>query len=993
MAITGTFLADFSSFTSAVQRADVELRGMETSAGRVGQSLNRMVDNFSGRKIVQDATLAAEAVERIGGTSRLTENELRRVGATAQEAADKLRALGQDVPPGIQNIADAAARLKTETEQGAKAQTTFADTFKSTVAGFVTAQAIIGALRTAWRTLTDFVGSSVTAFAAQETATRRMTAALEAQGTATPHVIKQYQELSAQFQKTTVFGDELIQEMQALLVQIGNVMPRDMDRALRAATDLASGLGVDLRTATMLVGKAFAGETGTLKRYGIVVDEAKLKAEGITAVLDAIHARFGGQAQAEIETYAGKVKQLENAWGDLKEEVGRVIVQDEFLRAAMRSVTEQITGVNDAASGGTSTLTDWWIALSGVRLTPEMQIALAMMKTWAHQSNEIAAQMRAMRVDVLRPENIPAPFRGSDFGQDLTAANQRARDLLAQWTEEQKKATEAQKQAAAEAKKAAAEAQRVADTTQKQIDALIGLDAITKALNTAQLVSIAQSEQGYVIAQMTVAQQRAIRDTMQQALDTYRRLGMEVPPHIQALADETRHVGIVTDQTWKSVGIFRAELERLAGRPVEAVEEVTAVIGLTKKQIELAVDGVMQFRESLDDAGTNSGKAFRAGLMADMEKIPALLAQGFASGGSLGNAVISIFALLGSQAGKAMGEKIGASLSDGAKKWGGLIGGALGSLAGGAVGWLYDKMFGTTDYEKRVRANAAAVAELRQQVELTAGGMDALRTRASIVGIQIDEAFRSRDAAWIEKVLGDVEDRTNRLTAAMEKYGISWEELGELARQSKINEMAKELLLDFEILMTAGADLDFIIGKMGDHILEFLAAAQRTGAEVPIAMKPMLQRMLDMGLLVDENGNAFESLEDSGIKFAETMTQGFDRIVEAINRIAAALGYVFDEFDNRAINIPVNTGSLPSPGRSHPDSGSGEPEIHAASGYHGWVHKPTRFLAGEAGSERVDITPGGGGGNVVTVVQLDGRTVAELVAPYIPGSARRYVRA
>lgn len=35
------------------------------------------------------------------------------------------------------------------------------------------------------------------------------------------------------------------------------------------------------------------------------------------------------------------------------------------------------------------------------------------------------------------------------------------------------------------------------------------------------------------------------------------------------------------------------------------------------------------------------------------------------------------------------------------------------------------------------------------------------------------------------------------------------------------------------------------------------------------------------------------------------------------------------------------------------------PDVYAASGFHGMVHRPTVFMAGEAGSERVDITPKG----------------------------------
>jgi len=108
MAVTAKFQADFSSFSDAVEKAEVQLREFEGGAGKVESALTRMSNNFSGVKIIQDATLMAAAVDKVGGVSTLTEKELAKVSATAQEAAAKLTALGQTVPQGIQKIADAS---------------------------------------------------------------------------------------------------------------------------------------------------------------------------------------------------------------------------------------------------------------------------------------------------------------------------------------------------------------------------------------------------------------------------------------------------------------------------------------------------------------------------------------------------------------------------------------------------------------------------------------------------------------------------------------------------------------------------------------------------------------------------------------------------------------------------------------------------------------------------------------------------------------------
>ena len=143
-------------------------------------------------------------------------------------------------------------------------------------------------------------------YAKQEAATRSLTAALETQGTYTPQLGAYYQALASDLQRLGTVGDETLLQHQALLVQVGDVGPEDMRRALEAAQDLSIGIGRDLKVAVELVGKAAAGETATLKRYGIVLDEAALEGDKFEAVLGAIEARFGGQMNAYAETHAGK---------------------------------------------------------------------------------------------------------------------------------------------------------------------------------------------------------------------------------------------------------------------------------------------------------------------------------------------------------------------------------------------------------------------------------------------------------------------------------------------------------------------------------------------------------------------------------------------------------------------------------------------------------------------------------------------------------------
>uniref|UniRef100_A0A6M3J714 Putative tail protein n=1 Tax=viral metagenome TaxID=1070528 RepID=A0A6M3J714_9ZZZZ len=150
MAVTAKFQADFANFYSAVQKAEVSLSSFQQNAGRVESSLTRMSNSLSGTKIISQATLMTEAVNRVGGASTLTAREQARVNATVTEGIAKYQALGQTAPKAMTDLA--AATQKTGgyfTELGTQ--------IKATMLGFVGAQAIIATVRSIGRALGEFV--------------------------------------------------------------------------------------------------------------------------------------------------------------------------------------------------------------------------------------------------------------------------------------------------------------------------------------------------------------------------------------------------------------------------------------------------------------------------------------------------------------------------------------------------------------------------------------------------------------------------------------------------------------------------------------------------------------------------------------------------------------------------------------------------------------------------------------------------------------------
>jgi hypothetical protein len=134
-AITGKFAADFTPFFTAVQQADASLKEFQAGAGRVGTSLDAMANQFSGKKVIEQATLMEKAFQDLTAQGiGLTTAELERMGRTATEASEKMRAMGIEVPPGIQKIADATKAVQKSTEGAKEASVDWAGSLKDLAA-------------------------------------------------------------------------------------------------------------------------------------------------------------------------------------------------------------------------------------------------------------------------------------------------------------------------------------------------------------------------------------------------------------------------------------------------------------------------------------------------------------------------------------------------------------------------------------------------------------------------------------------------------------------------------------------------------------------------------------------------------------------------------------------------------------------------------------------------------------------------------------------
>lgn len=138
---------------------------------------------------------------------------------------------------------------------------------------------------------------------------------------------------AAELQKVTKYGDEAIIEMQSLLLTFKDIKGDNFDRTSEAVLDMATAMKVDLKSATIQLGKALNDPTknlSALSRAGITFSETQIEmikqmqasgdmAGAQTMILKELESQFGGSARAARNTLGGALAGLSNAFNDLFE--------------------------------------------------------------------------------------------------------------------------------------------------------------------------------------------------------------------------------------------------------------------------------------------------------------------------------------------------------------------------------------------------------------------------------------------------------------------------------------------------------------------------------------------------------------------------------------------------------------------------------------------------------------------------------------------------
>jgi len=145
---------------------------------------------------------------------------------------------------------------------------------------------------------------------------------------------------------TGVADDKLRPALGRLAVATGDI--GKAQDSLNLALDISAATGKDLEAVSNALGKAHEGNTASLGRLGIGMSAAEIKALGLSGTMEELNNKFGGAAQAQADTFQGKIARLQVAFDETKETIGFALIP--ILTSLFDSVNNTIMPLFDRFS-------------------------------------------------------------------------------------------------------------------------------------------------------------------------------------------------------------------------------------------------------------------------------------------------------------------------------------------------------------------------------------------------------------------------------------------------------------------------------------------------------------------------------------------------------------------------------------------------------------------------------------------------------------------
>jgi hypothetical protein len=274
--------------------------------------------------------------------------ELALVDKTATKALDNFIGKAASAEKGLNKVKQTGTSTFNEITVGIGKSLGVFDIFVGNVAANLALKAFDQMLASANALFQTFIVDGVHAAIEQQDAINSLNQALAQSGHFTQQASADFVEFAESLQKTTTFSDDAIIKNAALIESMGQLDQEGLKRATAAALNLSSALDKDLGTASEALGKAANGNTRALSLMGLEIQKGRSDAETFANALQAIEDKFGGAAQSKVKTFSGAMAQAGNAFNDLQEEIGNLIVQNPVFIAVIAKASEIMHGFKDS---------------------------------------------------------------------------------------------------------------------------------------------------------------------------------------------------------------------------------------------------------------------------------------------------------------------------------------------------------------------------------------------------------------------------------------------------------------------------------------------------------------------------------------------------------------------------------------------------------------------------------------------------------------------
>jgi len=310
----------------------------------------------------------------------------------------------------------------------------------------------------------NFGKNAAKAFAENEKSAKRLETVVKNLGLAfeIPGIEASLDRVSAKFGYE---GEVLREAFQKLITTTGSA--KKSQDLLNLSLDIAAGSGVNLLTVNQDLAAAYTGQTRGLRKYNLGLTQSELKTLDFDSAVSKLSANFKGAGTAELETYSGKMRVLQEAADNAQEIIGGGLVESLSLLAGEGNTVQPIAdSMGELATYVSDVTVGLATLIAKVKELPGMDYYLKNIFPQVLKLNQITQALNLLRK--LAPTTTPGMggYPSSALGGTFIDPNEAAR-----------KAAEAA--AAKRARELAALQKKTLDTQKKSL----ALQKASKTLN------------------------------------------------------------------------------------------------------------------------------------------------------------------------------------------------------------------------------------------------------------------------------------------------------------------------------------------------------------------------------------------------------------------------------------------------------------------------------------------------------------------------------